>query len=73
VTTNPFDNPQFRAELSEMFDAKLKLLNELSEKVEEHEAYINEQKGGGRVLHYLWTIVIAGLSGFATRWFWGAR
>jgi hypothetical protein len=70
VTTNPFDNPQFRAELSEMFDAKLKLLNELSEKVEEHEAYINEQKGGGRVLHYLWTILIAAVSGFATRWLW---
>jgi hypothetical protein len=64
MTNNPFDNPQFRKELSDLLDEKLRPLSELEKTVKEHEEYINQQKGGGRVLMFIWTGLLGLLSGW---------
>jgi hypothetical protein len=64
MTTNPFDNPQFRKELTELLDEKLEPVAKLQEIVDEHEEYINQQKGGGRVLNFIWM----GLLGLVSGW-----
>lgn len=61
---NPFNSPEFRKEMSDMLDTKL---SPLTKTVDEHEEYIQQQKGGGRLIHYLWTAALALLGG----WFGG--
>jgi hypothetical protein len=58
---NPFNNSDFRKEMSEMFDEKLADMPEL---IREHEEYIQQQKGGGRLLSYVWTGVLAVFGGW---------
>lgn len=61
---NPFNSPEFRKEMSDLLDSKL---SEVAVMVNEHEEYIQQQKGGGRLLNYLWTAGIGLLAG----WFGG--
>lgn len=64
MTNNPFDNPQFRKELSDLLDEKLKPLSELEETVKEHEKYISQQTGGGRVLTFIWMGLVSLVGGW---------
>ncbi len=54
-TQNPFNNPEFRKELTELLDEKL---IPIVEKVEEHERYIQRTRGAAWLLGVLWTIAI---------------
>ena len=62
---NPFNSPEFREEMSKMFDEKL---GDVKGKVEKHDEWINQQKGAGKVIHYGLTIVVSAVSGFAARY-----
>lgn len=42
MTSNPFDSPEFRKEMTELLD---KTLGPLSAKVDEHETAINRSRG----------------------------
>lgn len=57
-TYNPFDNPDFREELSKLLDEKLLPMQELKDKVDDHERTIQRAKGGMVVLNLLWALVI---------------
>lgn len=58
---NPFDLPEFRQELSAMFDEKLKptlaLLEKHDAKIETHEAALNRAKGARWAFLTGWTIL----------------
>jgi hypothetical protein len=61
---NPFDNQEFRQEMSKLLDEKLAPMAELKAKVDEHEKIIQRSKGGFIVINVLWGIVLA-----AVEWF----
>lgn len=58
MTSNPFDNQDFRREFEETLDKKL---NPLILKVEEHERVINKSRGVLAVLATFWSLVLAGI------------
>lgn len=55
MTSNPFDNQEFRKELSELLDEKL---NPLSTKVDNHESTINRSKGAIAAIATAWSALI---------------
>lgn len=57
LTYNPFDNPEFRKELSAMFDEKVR---PIMAKVDEHERTIQRQRGAVSLVVWLtgaWTLL----------------
>jgi hypothetical protein len=56
IEQNPFNNPEFRKELSELLDEKL---IPIVTKVEDHERAIQRARGASWLLGVLWTIVMA--------------
>lgn len=52
---NPFDNQEFRKELGEMLDEKLR---NLVQKVDEHEATIQRMRGAKWAAITLWTLIV---------------
>lgn len=56
VDYNPFNSPDFRKELSELFDEKL---GPLAAKVDKHEAAFNKGKGLAAAFAVLWTGALA--------------
>lgn len=64
---NPFDNPDFRAELSKMLDEKLTPLAALQAKVDEHDRTIERMKGGLAVINLLWMLIIGVVEWFVHR------
>lgn len=64
---NPFDNQDFRQEMSTLLDEKLAPVADLKKKVEEHEKEIQRAKGGFIVLNVIWGMVIAALEWFIHR------
>lgn len=58
---NPFDNQDFREEMSKLLDEKLAPMAELKKKVDEHEKTIQRAKGGLVVLNIVWAMIIAGM------------
>lgn len=55
---NPFNNQDFRDEMTKLLDSKL---SPLVEKVGEHEAFIQQQKGRLGLLAGLWSLLVVGL------------
>lgn len=55
MTSNPFDNQDFRKELSELLDEKL---GPMSRKVDEHETAINRSKGAMAGIATAWTALV---------------
>ncbi len=64
---NPFDNQDFREEMSKMLDEKLAPMSELKKKVDEHERTIQRAKGGLVVLNLLWAMVLGAIEWFIHR------
>jgi hypothetical protein len=54
---NPFNSHEFRKELAELLDEKLKPMSDL---VLEHERALQRGKGAMWLLGVLWTVVVAG-------------
>jgi hypothetical protein len=64
---NPFDNQDFRDEMSKLLDEKLAPMAELKQKVDEHEKTIQRAKGGMVVFNLLWAMLLAGIEWFIHR------
>jgi hypothetical protein len=60
---NPFNAPDFRAELAQVFDEKLKpvtdLLKKHQEKIDKHEAALNRAKGARWAFGVGWVFLTA--------------
>ena len=64
---NPFDNREFRRELTELLDEKLQPIPELQRQVDNHEKSIQRTKGAMAMLSILWTMFLGGLEYFLHR------
>lgn len=58
---NPFDNHEFRRELTELLDEKLQPLGEVRAQVATHEKAIQRTKGAMSVLGLLWSLFLTGI------------